>query len=296
MEPPNLWRMVARSYTLLMPEHQSTSVVFASPHSGRDYPPDMTTQTRLTAAQIRSSEDAYVDDLIRDSVHLGAPVLLAQAARAYVDLNRDETELDSALIEGIPKNRANPRVASGLGVVPRVVAQGRAIYHGKLTMVEAERRLDIYWRPYHNRLERLLQDTAGHFGHAILFDMHSMPRESLRHMVPRPHVVLGDHHGKSAAPSITDRVESIFTDAGFTVSRNAPFAGAYIARRYGNPDAGRHCIQIEMDRSLYLGATETPQRSPAVAAFRARLGPVLARLALLGVPSSGRQPLDHAAE
>ena len=125
-------------YTLRRPRQQTTPVVFASPHSGADYRPEFMARSALDRRTIRSSEDAFVDRLFDLAPQMGAPLLAARVPRAYIDLNRAPDELDPAVIEGLARAPHNPRIASGLGVIPRVVAGGRAIYSGKLPRSEAE--------------------------------------------------------------------------------------------------------------------------------------------------------------
>jgi N-formylglutamate deformylase len=164
--------------------------------------------------------------------------------------------LDPALIEGVARRGQNPRVASGLGVIPRVVAGGRAIYRGKLPIAEAHRRIEEYWKPYHRALQGLLDRAHEQFGHAILVDCHSMPHEALETMPRRaghlPDVVLGDRFGAAASSEIVDRIEVAFVRGGLRVARNAPFAGAYITQAYGRPSRNQHAVQVEIDRSLYM--------------------------------------------
>ncbi|MEM9971959.1 MAG: N-formylglutamate amidohydrolase, partial [Pseudomonadota bacterium] len=105
-----------------MPDIRTTAVVFASPHSGRAYPQSFVRRTTLDERTLRSSEDAFVDKLFDAAPGHGAPLLTAIAPRAWIDVNRSSEELDPALIEGVRRTAHNPRVASGLGVVPRVVA------------------------------------------------------------------------------------------------------------------------------------------------------------------------------
>ncbi|MGR3756367.1 MAG: N-formylglutamate amidohydrolase [Tranquillimonas sp.] len=248
--------MMEAPFRLIQPWTRSTSVVFASPHSGRRYPRALLDRSVLDERAIRSSEDAFIDLLFDAAPRFGAPLLAASAPRAFVDLNRACDELDPALIEGVRRNSHNPRISSGLGVIPRVVANGRAIYRGKLTLEEAQARLDGVWRPYHRNLQSLLDDSRHQFGEAILIDCHSMPHEAVENLSPagglRPQVVLGDRFGAAAAADIVDRVEAAFTSAGLRVVRNAPFAGAYITQHYGRPSRRQHAIQIELDRALYM--------------------------------------------
>ncbi|MEL6452302.1 MAG: N-formylglutamate amidohydrolase [Pseudomonadota bacterium] len=273
------------AYDVLHPEKRTSCVVFASPHSGRDYPWSFLRRTVLDEKTIRSSEDAFVDQLFDMAPIYGAPLLKAGAPRAFVDLNRSADELDPALIEGVRRQGHNPRVASGLGVIPRVVANGRVIYRGKLTMREAERRIDLYWRPYHQMLQKLLDGAHHAHGQAVLIDCHSMPHEAMdgitRKGMARPDVVLGDRFGAAASGEVVDLVEAAFASAGFTVVRNAPFAGAYITQAYGRPPRNQHAIQVEIDRSLYMNE-RLIRPSAAFDEMRARLRSVVAEISTIG--------------
>ncbi|WP_299664062.1 N-formylglutamate amidohydrolase [uncultured Ruegeria sp.] len=282
------------AYVLDMPADRTSCVVFASPHSGRTYPASLLKRSVLNRKMIRSSEDAYVDQLFDAAPESGAPLLAAAMPRAYLDLNRSSDELDPALIQGARRHGHNPRVVSGLGVIPRVVANGRAIYNGKLTMDEARLRIDTYWRPYHQRLKSLLSESHEMFGQAILIDCHSMPHEAVAMAggsgTTRPEIVLGDRFGAAASGVIVDQVEAAFTDAGLNVARNAPFAGAYVAQTYGRPTRHQHAIQIEIDRSLYMDE-DTIQPNVNFEAFRGVLRQVTAKITAVG-----SEPVSLAAE
>lgn len=248
--------MSHQAYHIHHPLERNTCVLFASPHSGREYPRSFMRQSLLDKHAIRSSEDAFVDELFRSAPAHGAPLVTAGMPRAFVDVNRSEDELDPALIQGVRRSGHNPRVASGLGVVPRVVANGKAIYAGKITRAEAQRRIDGYWKPYHTALKQEVSRAKEIFGQAILLDCHSMPHEAMDSVAqsgaPRPDVVLGDRFGAAASDLIVSLVEEAFHAAGLTVTRNTPFAGAYVTQHYGRPSSGVHAIQIEIDRSLYM--------------------------------------------
>ncbi len=286
--------MPRQPYTLKEPVVRSTNVIFASPHSGRDYAWSFLRRSVLDERAIRSSEDAFVDLLFEDAPDFGAPLLAATAPRAYIDLNRSAEELDPALIDGVRKSTHNPRVTSGLGVIPRVVANGRSIYRGKLSMEEAQSRLCDYWRPYHARLQSLLDETRAEFGKAVLVDCHSMPHEAIDSIgtsgVPHPQIVLGDRFGAASSGEIVERIEAAFAAAGLRVARNTPFAGAYTAQHYGRPSKGQHVIQVEIDRSLYMNE-RLVRPSGNFAAFRAQMRNVISEIADIG-----RRELPMAAE
>lgn len=285
--------MPSTSYHLHLPDALSSCVVFASPHSGREYPAAFLRSSVLDAQTIRSSEDAWVDMLFDCAPEFGAPLLRAGAPRAYLDLNRAVDELDPALIEGVRRHGHNPRVASGLGVVPRVVAGGRAIYRGKLSRLEAERRIDRVWRPYHEKLLLLLEGARARYGASVLIDCHSMPHEALegsaRGTGTTPEIVIGDRFGSAAALDVVEQVETVFRSAGFVVARNAPFAGAYTTQAYGRPSRGQHAVQIEIDRSLYMNERTIEPRAD-FEDLRKVLRGVVAQLATV-LPDGAEQPL-----
>ncbi len=278
--------MPKAAYHLFSPEALGSCVVFSSPHSGRDYPASFVRRSQLDERTIRSSEDAFVDLLFASAPEFGAPLLTAGAPRAYLDLNRSVDELDPALIEGVRRQGYNPRVASGLGVIPRVVANGRCIYSGRLSMIEARRRIDSYWHPYHSALQELLNAAHSRYGQAVLIDCHSMPHEAMDGTSlqngKRPEIVLGDRFGAAASGPVVDQVEAAFVAAGFTVTRNAPFAGAYVAQAYGRPSRNQHTVQIEIDRSLYMDERSV-RPSENFDAFMTQLRSVIVDIAKIGL-------------
>ncbi len=284
------------AFDLSLPATRDTSVIFASPHSGSDYPADFLARSVLDERVIRSSEDAFVDRLFASAPRYGAPLLAARAPRAFVDLNRSVDELDPALIEGVRSTAHNPRVSSGLGVIPRVVANGRSIYRGKIPLPEARSRIRDHWEPYHARLARLIEESLEGFGEAILIDCHSMPHEALENISHpkgfRPDVVLGDRFGASARGDVMDLVEQAFAGAGLRVIRNAPFAGAYTAQHYGRPSRRQHVVQVEIDRALYMDERAIRPHA-GFAAFREVVAGIVAEIADIGRP---RRTLPLAAE
>jgi N-formylglutamate amidohydrolase len=240
-------------------EPPPTPLVFASPHSGRLYPPDMMAAARLAAQDLRGSEDAFVDDLIAGAPALGVCVIRARQARAYIDLNRDAWELDPTMFEDALPDFAQARtarVAAGLGAIARVAGEGRPIYARKLTFAEAKARIETAHRPYHDALDRLLAQARGAHGLAILVDWHSMPAAAARGHRARGggpcDIVLGDRFGAACGPGLTALMEKTLEGLGYRVARNAPYAGGYTTEHYGRPLRRVHALQIEINRSLYL--------------------------------------------
>lgn len=261
--------------------------VYACPHGGRHYPPALLGHSALRADQIRLSEDAFTDRLFQGaSEH--APMIRAGIARAFIDFNRDARELDANMFETRPAGEIlhTARVAAGFGVVPRLVREGLAIYRGKLPAAEAARRIARYHRPYHAQLASMLAAARARFGYAVQVDCHSMPsgRSDLAD------IVLGDRYGAAAAPGLTALFEHGFAAAGFAVTRNHPYAGGYATATYGQPQAGLHAIQIEVNRALYLDETRiAPNRR--FDEIRARIETALATIRSADIAALCRPPL-----
>lgn len=253
---------------ILAPERVAAPLVFASPHSGRRYPASFIAESRLSSTMLRASEDAYVDELIGCAVAHGAPVVAARFPRALLDANRDPWELDAGMFDGplpVWAKTRTPRVAAGLGAIPRVVADGAEIYRRRLPVSEAHRRIEKLHRPYHAAVERMLTEARARWGVGVLIDCHSMPSvggpQDKDKGRGRVDIVLGDRFGSSCAPELVAAVETRLTAQGLAVARNSPYAGGWSTERYGRPDRGLHALQIEINRNLYLDEREVAPSS-----------------------------------
>lgn len=237
------------------PVRHAIPFVFNTGHSGAVYPPSFLAASRLDGLSLRRSEDAHVDRLFAPVVRLGAPLLRANFPRAYLDVNREPYELDPRMFEGrLPPyaNTRSMRVAGGLGTVPRVVADGQEIYQHRIPAAEAVARIETLYKPYHRALRTLIQRTAKTHGSCMLIDCHSMPSTSLGREDIKADVVLGDRYGTACTPTLIDAFEAQFQAHGFRVVRNKPYAGGFITEHYGEPNLGRHALQIEVNRALYM--------------------------------------------
>lgn len=243
-------------FDVLEPTPWRGPVVFNSPHSGRVYPRDFLASSRLDLATLRRSEDSFVDDLIAGVVARGYPVMRAHFPRCYVDVNREPYELDPRMFTGrLPSfaNTRSMRVAGGLGTVARVVGDAQEIYDQRIAVDDALQRIESLYKPYHRSLRRLFTTAQREFGAAVLVDCHSMPSAAGgRDDRPRADIVIGDRYGTSCVPAIAETVEMTLRALGYSVSRNKPYAGGFITEHYGNPAAGLHAIQLELNRSLYM--------------------------------------------
>jgi N-formylglutamate amidohydrolase len=244
---------VARPLALKMP------FVFNSPHSGRVYPRAFLAASRLDSLTLRRSEDAYVEELFGFVAEMGAPLLYAHFPRAYLDVNREPYELDPALFhDGLPHyaNTQSVRVVGGLGTIARIVSESDEIYREPLTVGAALERINRLYTPYHEILRTLLKEAEAEFGLAVLIDCHSMPSNPMADQGGgRPDFVLGDRYGASCNGELTRLATAQLKSMGYVVALNKPYAGGYITEHYGRPQQGRHALQVEINRALYMDET-----------------------------------------
>jgi N-formylglutamate amidohydrolase len=274
-------------FEIMRPAPQTLPVVFASPHSGTDYPVEFVAASLLDPTTIRKSEDSFVDEIFAAAPRHGAPLIKALFPRAYIDANREPFELDPEMFaDELPSyvNSHSTRVAAGLGTIARVVASGENIYSEKLSFSEAASRINALYRPYHRALQGLIEDTRDRFGLCLLIDCHSMP--SVGGPMDRDpgsarvDFVLGDCFGASCDSRITDHIESMLIEAGQTVMRNTPYSGGFTTVNYGRPMDRVHAVQIEINRALYMDEIAF-QPLPAMAELAHRMDRLAASLGTL---------------
>lgn len=236
------------------PSGDGLALILASPHSGTCYPASFQAVLNVPLIDLRRIEDAFMDQLIAPGRTLGAGLMAARYARGFIDLNRDPLELDRRMFRGKPPRACSlpgPRVEAGLGCIPRVGARGINIYQGLLEPDEVEARLSDIHEAYHEKLASELNRLCTLHGSAFLVDCHSMPsRQPGRR--PLSDIVLGDRYGASCSPRLASLIERRFRKLGYSVTRNAPYAGGYTTLRYGRPGRGIHAVQIEIRRDLYM--------------------------------------------
>jgi len=236
-------------FSLDMPDQWQCGILFASPHSGRNYPQSFLSRSPLTARELRQNEDVFIDDLFRPAAEFGAPLLSADFPRCFVDVTRAPDELPQAWNGETGKSTV--RAEAGLGVIPTQLSEHVAIYAQRFDPEFARARLDRLYHPYHHRLAQLLGQAKSQFGQALLIDCHSMPGFAPMG-ARRPDIILGDRFGVSCHPDTLNRVEYLFRAYGYSVARNYPYAGGYVTAHYGKPDQGIEAIQIEINRDLYF--------------------------------------------
>ena len=236
-------------------------LVLDSPHSGHDFPADF--DAIVSEAQLRESEDCYVDQLYAAAHELGVPLLAAAFPRTYLDPNRNAGDLDLELIEGrLPPDwpweyRPSGKARIGKSLIWRTLEDGRPIYARKLAPDAVRRRIERYHAPYHRSLQELLDTAIKKAGRVYHINCHSMRCVAGRQSEDgpgsvRPDFVIGDRDGTSCEPGFTELARRTLASLGYDVRVNDPYKGVELIRAYSDPQAGRHSLQIEINKRLYM--------------------------------------------
>lgn len=236
------------------PEIPESPLVISVPHAGRHYPAPVLDEARLGREALERLEDRLADLLVHNLIRAGHSVFVARHARAVIDLNRAETEMDPAMVRQAPPRASflmTAKVRGGLGLIPRRLSAVGDLWKGPIDWAEVERRVAELHRPYHEALTGTLKLARARFGHAILLDIHSMPTLMAMDGVP-PRVVVGDRFGRSASTRLSGLATAILAAHGLSAAQNHPYPGNHLLERHGTPARNIHAIQLEIDRSLYL--------------------------------------------
>jgi len=238
------------------PKSPAAPAVFDSPHSGTTYPEDF--RTIAPMAEVRRSEDAFVDELFGSAPEHGARLIAATFPRIYIDPNRDLIDLDPAMLDGPWPDPLVPsrKTELGVGLIWRIMPPDIELYDRLLSVAEVRGRIDRCWKPYHDAVFAAIDETHARFGKVWHVNCHSMPAvgnaASEDGPVARAEFVLGDRDGTTCAPDFTAFVAGELRDMGYEVKINEPYKGVELVRRYSNPAEGRHSLQIEINRKLYM--------------------------------------------
>lgn len=233
------------------PDGQAVPLVLDSPHSGTGYPADF--EPVVDQASLRDLEDPFVDQLLAGTPGRGATLVCARFARAYIDPNRSEHDIDLDMLSGPWPEAVTPSTKTelGVGLVFRRTLDGRSIYADRLTPASVQERIARYYRPYHQALAGALNQAHLQFGHVWHLNCHSMPGGTGARRT-RPDFCIGDRHGTTADRRLVERIVAILRECGYQVALNNPYAGVELVRRYADPIERRHSVQIEINRSLYM--------------------------------------------
>jgi len=261
------------------PKSAAFPLILDSPHSGHRFPDDF--GAAVSETELREGEDCYVDELYASGPEMGVPLLVALWPRTYLDPNRHAGDVDLELIEGRwPwEYRPSGKAKVGKALIWRTLEDGRAIYSRRLAPETIKKRIDAFHFPYHEQLKTLLQKTRSRFGRAYHINCHSMRAVAGKQSDDgegsvRADFVLGDRDGTSCDPAFTERVRATLAGMGYQVKVNDPYKGVELVRAYSDPQAGRHSLQIEINKRLYMDEA-TLQKTAGFAVLQKNLSTLL---------------------
>jgi N-formylglutamate deformylase len=268
-----------------LPKAARSAVVLDSPHSGTKYPADFAYSCSLRA--LRQAEDTHVEALFADGPVLGAPLVSALFPRAYIDPNRALDDIDPQVLEGGwdgPISGSSNALA-GMGLLWRLLDDGTPIYPAAVAKADQAERIRRCYLPYHDQVQKQLDHAFALHGRALLLNCHSMPSVSPR-LTTRTgtsrvaDIVLGNRDGTTCAESITQRAREVCAGLGLSVAINDPYKGVELVRRHGQPSQGRHALQVEINRALYMDEA-TRQRSAGFAAIKEAMAALVTAMGAL---------------
>jgi N-formylglutamate amidohydrolase len=293
------------AFSLYANDPSPIPVVIAVPHAGRAYSSALLDTMRHPAAVPLRLEDRYADLIaIEVAQRTGADLLIAHAPRAMIDLNRSVEDIDWEMIEPAPGDRGAPlsqalaqplvqplaqlpprplvqRARSGLGLIPRRLPGNGEIWKRRLARSELDSRIALVHAPYHAALAASLEAVRSRWGAALLIDLHSMPSLSARSAGEvAAEFVIGDRFGATCEGAVVAQAFAYFAEMRRMAAHNRPYAGAYVLDRHVRLSAGVNCLQIEIDRRLYLDA-QMAEPGPGFAATAALLAGLVQRIASL---------------
>ena len=225
----------------------TTPLLLSIPHDGRALMPGQSSGM-TDIGQAIPDTDWHVRQLYGFAAGMGASVIAANYSRYVVDLNRAAD--DAALYQG--------QLSTGL--CPAKTFAGEPLYRNlkNVSRDERERRLKIYWQPYHDKIRETLDELKEEFGYALLWDGHSIRSEvPALFDGPLPDLNFGTSDGDSCAVPLLDAVVGVVGGSAYTSVSNGRFKGGYITRQYGNPEAGIHAIQLELAQKIYMDEATT---------------------------------------
>ncbi len=259
-------------YIVVEPATPRVPVLLSVPHGGTTFPDELRSEFDASLIQAPDDTDWFVHQLYDFAPAMGITLIQAVYSRWVIDLNRD------------PQSKplyTDGRIITGL--CPTTTFLGEALYADKRSEVapkEVNRRIEVYYTPYHQKLNALLTDLKAEFGQVLLWDCHS-----IRQYVPTihkekfPDLILGDADGTSASPGLIETAIKNLESGGYSFQHNYPFKGGYITRHYGKPSENQHALQLEMSKVNYMDDGETAYEIERAGKMSALLRHTLGELA-----------------
>ncbi len=225
-------------------------ILISVPHCGTAFPDDLKSQYKSKLISAPDDTDWFVDVLYDFAPSLGITMITANYSRWVIDLNRD------------PQSKplySDGRIITAL--CPATTFLGESLYKDErkeVDVAEVNRRVALYYKPYHQQIESLLQQRKEKFGKVLLWDCHSI-RQLVKTIQQDkfPDLILGDADGTTASPGLIETALSTLDHGAYSIQHNHPFKGGYITRHFGKPSENQHALQLEMTKVNYMDDGET---------------------------------------
>ena len=248
----------------------NSPLLVSLPHVGRQIPDELR-EAYVERALASEDTDWHLERLYDFVVELDASLLVPVHSRYVIDLNRPPD--DTPMYPG----------ASNTELCPTRFFTGEPLYReGRVpTPEEIDRRRRRYWQPYHDALQSELDRLVERWGHAVLWDGHSIQSELPWLFEGRlPDLNVGTDDGRSCDPGLRRMLEqALQAQDAFSHVMDGRFKGGYITRHYGRPAHHVHAVQMEKCQCLYMDERRGEGASFAYdEAGAQRLQPVLRRL------------------
>jgi N-formylglutamate deformylase len=236
-------------FTLNQASTNEAPIIISVPHCGTSFPEELKDQYKPKLTKAPDDTDWFVHLLYDFAPTLGITMISANYSRWVIDLNRD------------PYSKplyTDGRIITAL--CPTTTFLGQKIYKDEREEVESfevKRRVDLYYQPYHQQIELLLQQHKKKFGKVLLWDCHSIRQVVATIQKDKfPDLILGNADGTSASPGLIETALGVLDHGDYSVQHNHPFKGGYITRHYGNPAENQHALQLEMTKVNYMDDAE----------------------------------------
>ncbi len=275
------------SFRVIAPQAPETAVVVEIPHAGLGVDALAVAGLAASVRSLGTDADLYVDELYADAPSTGATVLVAQLSRYVCDLNRSEQDVDPLAASGGTAQRA-PH-----GLIWRDTTEGQRALYQPLSREELTRRIETFYRPYHQCLTELLNAKRAKFGYVILLAGHSMPSRGRSGHIDtgreRADVVPGSRGRTTAAALIIDTPDRIARGRAWSVVHDDPYRGGFTTAHYGRPAQGQHALQVELSRRLYMNESTLEKKPGGFDETRRYCTDLVAALGALDLRSSAER-------
>lgn len=269
-------------YLRYEPAAEPSALIVDVSRSGREYPPEY--RSPLPFTTVHDNVSMYVDDLYGGAPLAGATLLCCAFPNTWIDVNRDELDMDPAVVDGPwpVALKPTPRTLEGLGLVKSKSRYGEPFQERKLAVADIEERLALYYRPYHAELKRIVEDLHARFGIVRQISCHCMSAVGAPTHPdagkPRPDFCIGDLRGKTSSPDFLALIVDTLKSMGYSVGINDPYTGNVLIGRHGNPARGIDSVQIEVNKRLFMD-TQTFRKTAGYAKLKADIDKLLLKVA-----------------